>query len=89
MKKMSQFGVFIGFALSNHGITSLKVVSPIDCAMECTAISKCKSFNFKVTESVDNNCELSDATRNSSSSSDYKEAAGLVYYEASPEVSRC
>ncbi|KAL9960950.1 hypothetical protein ACROYT_G034459 [Oculina patagonica] len=74
-----------GFALSNHGITSLQVVSPIECAMECTAILECKSFNFKVTENVGNNCELNDATRNSSSSSDYKETAGLVYYEASPE----
>ena len=74
--------------MSNHTIKSIYVDSPTDCALECTAILKCKSFNFKVIESVENNCELNDATRTSSYPSDYKETTGLVYYEATPEVSR-
>lgn len=81
--------IYIGFALTNHGITSLKVDSRIDCSLECTAILECKSFNFKMTESLGNNCELNDATRHSSSPSEYKETPGLVYYEASLKVSGC
>lgn len=80
-----------GFALSNHIIKNHTTDTSMDCAVECTAVLECVSFNFRTTENLqmESNCQLNDATKDSSLLSDFGEAAGLVYYEAetSPAVS--
>ena len=81
------FKISLGFALLDHVFKSVKVAASLDCAMDCTASSKCKSFNFNLSESVQNNCHLNDATRSTSSPSNYKESSGLTYYEATRLVS--
>nr|XP_058963008.1 uncharacterized protein LOC131789850 [Pocillopora verrucosa] len=72
-----------GFALLNHEIKRVTVVSSLDCAMECTATRECRSFSFNSNESVQGNCQLNDATQSICSPSECKKSDGLVHYEAS------
>ena len=78
----------LGFALLNHEIKRVTVVSSLDCAMECTATRECRSFSFNSNESVQGNCQLNDATQIICSPSECKKSDGLVYYEASQLVSK-
>ena len=78
----------LGFALLNHEIKRVTVVSSLDCAMECTATRECRSFSFNSNESVQGNCQLNDATQSICSPSECKKSDGLVHYEASHLVSK-
>ena len=71
-----------GFAISNHVIAIRTAASPMDCAMECAAVEDCLSYNFNNSKNIENNCQLNNATKDSSLPSDYGEAEGLVYYQA-------
>ena len=82
------FVISVGFALSNHVITSHTAYSPMDCAMQCVAVWECVSINFRTTGGLENNCQLNDETKDSSLPTEYGEISGFVYYEASPEVRR-
>lgn len=78
----------LGFALLNHEIKRVTVVSSLDCAMECTATRECRSFSFNSNESVQGNCQLNDATQSICSPSECKKSDGHVHYEASQLVSK-
>lgn len=69
---------------SNHVIAIRTAASPMDCAMECAAVEDCLSYNFNNSKTIENNCQLNNATKDSSLPSDYGsgEAEGLVYYQA-------
>ncbi|CAH3117721.1 unnamed protein product [Porites lobata] len=71
-----------GFAISNHVIAIRTAASPMDCAMECAAVEDCLSYNFNNSKNIENDCQLNNATKDSSLPSDYGEAEGLVYYQA-------
>ena len=71
-----------GFAISNHVIAIRTAASPMDCAMECAAVEDCLSYNFNNSKNIESNCQLNNATKDSSLPSDYGEAEGLVYYQA-------
>ena len=51
--------------------------------MECASVEDCLSYNFNNSENMENNCQLNKATKDSAPPSDYEEAEGLVYYQAS------
>ena len=55
----------------------------MDCAMECASVEDCLSYNFNNSKNMENNCQLNKATKDSAPPSDYEEAEGLVYYQAS------
>ena len=74
--------MLVGFAISNHVIAIRTAASPMDCAMECAAVEDCLTYNFNNSKNIENNCQLNDATKDSSLPSDYGEAEGLVYYQA-------
>ena len=80
------FLMFSDYVLENNVIASYQVTSEVECGSKCLRDTRCLSFNYKITNSNMDECEINKANK-STCPGCYHAQKNSIYYDY--EVSLC
>ena len=78
--------MFSDYVLENNVIASYQVTSQVECGSKCLRDTRCLSFNYKITNSNMDECEINKANK-STCPGCYHAQKNSIYYD--DEVSLC
>ena len=78
--------MFSDYVLENNVIASYQVTSQVDCGSKCLRDTRCLSFNYKITNSNMDECEINKANK-STCPGCYHAQKKSIYYD--DEVTLC
>ena len=78
--------MFSDYVLENNVIASYQVTSQVECGSKCLRDTRCLSFNYKITNSNMDECEINKANK-STCHGCYRAQKNSIYYD--DEVSLC
>ena len=74
------FAGFSGYVLENNVISSYQVASQVECGSKCLRDTRCLSFNYKITNSNMDECEINKANK-STCPDCYRAQRNTIYYD--------